>query len=132
MAEYIAAEKLGLRLAPARTAGHDAVRKNRDGSEVKIQIKGWACGKKPKRGLRMGRIKRGADCESVVLVLLDDVTLDPHGMWEAPYAAVEARQLELRTEKGLRVTDFKNIAKLVWPTAAEKGPADARSAHVAP
>jgi hypothetical protein len=53
-------------------------------------------------------------------------------MWEAPYAAVEARQLELRTEKGLRVTDFKNIAKLVWPTAAEKGPSDARSAHVAP
>jgi hypothetical protein len=79
-----------------------------------------------------GTHKTGRHCESVVLVLLDDVTLDPHGMWEAPYAAVEARQLELRTEKGLRVTDFKNIAKLVWPTAAEKGPSDARSAHVAP
>jgi hypothetical protein len=83
VAEYIAAETLGLTLVPARTAGYDALR----GSEH-IQIKGRAYGKDAKPGQRISRIKLGADCHTVLLVLLDNATLEAREMWEAPYVAV--------------------------------------------
>ena len=40
VAEYVAAEVLGLELAPARMAGHDATRTRPDGTVERIQIKG--------------------------------------------------------------------------------------------
>jgi len=72
VAEYIAAELLGLTLAPARTVGYDALR----GSE-RIQIKGRAYGENAKLGQRMSRIKADAPCDTVLLVLLDNATLGP-------------------------------------------------------
>src|ERR1700689_2505740 len=93
VAEYIAAEKLKLILVPPRTAGHDAIRKTPQGEE-RIQIKGRATGEVSKPSQRLGRIKTDAACDKVLLVLLDNSTLEPVTMWEAPYAAVIARLAE--------------------------------------
>jgi hypothetical protein len=80
VAEYVAAEILGLTLVPARTVGYDALR----GTE-RIQIKGRADGAKP--GQRMSRIKLNAPCVTVLLVLLDNA-LEAREMWEAKYDSV--------------------------------------------
>jgi hypothetical protein len=122
IAEYIAAQELDLVLAPPRTAGYDAIRKGVNGDE-KIQIKGRAFGEDSKPGQRLGKIKPGADCDTVLLVVLDNATLEPVGMWEAPYAAVVARLAEpgskARNERGaMSVGDFKRLAKPIWPNEA--------------
>src|SRR5271156_5527269 len=67
IAEFVAAEKLGLKLADARTPGYDALR----GSET-IQIKGRALGPGNNRSHKLGKIKRGAICDTVLLVILDN------------------------------------------------------------
>jgi hypothetical protein len=67
VAEFIAAECLGLELAVARTAAYDAVRNTSNGP-VHIQIKGRVYGEESKPGQRIGRIKPGAHCEIVLLV----------------------------------------------------------------
>ena len=121
VAEFVAAECLGLQLADARTAGYDAVRNGRDGP-VFIQIKGRAYSDSAKPGQRLGRIKTDAQCDFVLLVLLDNMTLEPREMWEAPFREVLARLAEpgskARNERGaLSVRDFKRLksARLVWP-----------------
>ena len=75
VAEYVAADLLGLTLTPARTTGYDALR----GTE-RIQIKGRAYGKDAKPGQRMSRIKIDAPCDIVLLVLLDNATLEPRSL----------------------------------------------------
>ena len=114
VAEYVAAQLLGLTLVPARTIGYDALR----GSE-RIQIKGRAYGASTKPGQRMSRIKADAPCDTVLLVLLDNATLEPREMWEAPFAAVAkclARPGSKARERGaLGVAEFKQIARRVWP-----------------
>jgi hypothetical protein len=114
VAEYVAAEILGLTLAPARTTGYDALR----GTE-RIQIKGRAYGKDAKPGQRMSRIKADAPCDTVLLVLLDNATLEPREMWEAPFASVVerlARPASKSRERGaLGVAEFKRVARRVWP-----------------
>lgn len=119
VAEYVAAELLGLALAPARTAGYDAVRQTPHG-EQRIQIKGRAFGEASKRSQRLGTIKRGADCDTVLLVLLDNRTLAPVEMWEAPYPAVVAcldRPGSKSRERGaLGVSEFKKLGERIWPT----------------
>jgi hypothetical protein len=119
VAEYVAAQKLSLELTPARTSGHDAIRKTANGN-VRIQIKGRAFGKESKPNQRLGRIKEMADCDTVLLVVLDNATLEPVGMWEANYDKVIARLKEpgskARNERGaLSVGDFKRLATPVWP-----------------
>jgi hypothetical protein len=124
IAEYVAAEKLGLELAPPRTAGYDAVRHTPQGPR-RFQIKGRAYGDDAKPGQRIGRIKRGAPCDAVLLVLLDNRTLEPREMWEASYADVEkclARAGSKARERGaLGVREFKRIACLVWPESRKNG-----------
>lgn len=114
VAEYVAAEILGLTLAPARTTGYDALR----GAE-RIQIKGRAYGEDAKPGQRISRIKVDAPCDTVLLVLLDNATLELREMWEAPFAAVAARLpcpgSKARARGALGVTEFKRIAHRVWP-----------------
>lgn len=118
VAEYVAAELLGLELAPPRTKGYDAIRQT-PGGPVRVQIKGRAYGEKASRSQRLGTIKRGADCDTVLLVLLDNLTLEPREMWEAPYAAVEARLAvpgsKARERGALGVPEFKNLAVRIWP-----------------
>lgn len=118
IAEYVAAEALGLELAPPRTAGHDAIRSN--GVEVeRIEIKGRAYGEDAKPGQRLGRIRQKAACDTVLLVLLDNRTLDAKEMWEARYASVAAELArpgsKARARGALSVSAFKRLAKRVWP-----------------
>lgn len=114
VAEYVAAELLGLTLAPARTPGYDALR----GTE-RIQIKGRAYGKDAKPGQRMSRMKVDAPCDIVLLVVLDNATLEPRELWEAPFPSVAAslaRPGSKARERGaLGVSEFKRIARRIWP-----------------
>lgn len=113
VAEYVASEILGLTLVPARTVGYDALRGNE-----RIQIKGRAFGKKAKPGQRISRIKMDAPCDAVLLVLLDNATLEAREMWEAPYSAVcecLARPgSKARARGALSVSTFKAIARRIW------------------
>ena len=70
IAEHLAAELLGLELAPARTSGYDAIRHEPSGP-VRVQIKGRAFGKDASRSQRLGTIKADAPCDVVMVVLLD-------------------------------------------------------------
>jgi hypothetical protein len=117
VAEYVAAEILGLELAPPRTEGYDAIRKTRNGSQ-RIQIKGRAFGEGSSKSQRMGKIKRGAPCDTVMLVLIDNRTLDPCEIWEATYASVETALAlpgsKARERGALSVTAFKRLAARIW------------------
>jgi hypothetical protein len=118
VAEYIAAETLGLVLADARTPGYDALRQTANGPQ-RIQIKGRAYGEDAKPGQRISQIKTDAACDAVLLVLLDNRTLDPREMWEAPFTAVAARLgvpgSKSRDRGALGVSEFKRMARRVWP-----------------
>ena len=119
VAEYVAAQKLKLTLVPPRTEGHDAIRKTPSGDE-RIQIKGRAFGAGANPSQRLGRIKIGAACDKVMLVLLDNSTLEPVTIWEAPYQNVCTRLTEpgskSRNVRGaMSVPDFKRIAQQIWP-----------------
>jgi hypothetical protein len=118
VAEYVAAELLSLELAPPRTPGYDAIRRTRNSAQ-RVQIKGRAFGEQAHRSQRLGTIKKGADCDTVLLVLLDNRTLEPREMWEAHYAAVEARLnvtgSRSRERGALGVAEFKKLAVRVWP-----------------
>ena len=115
VAEYVAAETLGLQLVSARTYGYDALR----GSE-RIQIKGRAHGKKTDSGQKIGTIRTDAPCDVVMLVLLDNTMLDPREIWEASLEAV-LRRLKVPGSKArdrgvLSVPEFKAIGAKIWPT----------------
>lgn len=113
MAEYIASELLGLTLAPARTQGYDALR----GME-RIQIKGRAFGTNATPNQRMSRIKLDQPCDTVMLVLLDNATLDCREIWESPYNAVcdllRKPGSKARERGALGVPAFKAIAMKTW------------------
>ncbi len=119
VAEYVVAQKLRLKLAPPRMAGHDAIRETSNGDE-RIQIKGRAFDRTSKRSQRIGKIKAEAACDKVILVLLDNATLEPVEMWEAAYDQVivhlKKPGSKARNERGsMSVTAFKKIAEAVWP-----------------
>jgi hypothetical protein len=119
VAEYIAAQKLRLILVPPRTSGYDAIRETSKGEE-RIQIKGRALDKASKRSQRIGSIKAGAACDKVIVVLLDNTTLEPVGMWEARYDDVVSHLKrpgsKARNERGsMSVSAFKKIAQPIWP-----------------
>ncbi len=115
LAEAAAADKLGLKLADARTVGYDALR----GTE-KIQIKGRAF-KKGRASLgRTGIIKIDSDFDFVILVILDLETLDPVGMWQTTHAQVEAMifknpNSKARARGQLPIAEFKRAATQIWP-----------------
>ena len=121
VAEYVAAEILGLELVPPRTGGYDAIRRTVGGAE-RIQIKGRAFDQAGRRSQRMGTIKPDGPCDAVMLVLLDNATLDPFEIWEAPFATVVGRLSEpgskSRNERGaLSVSDFRRLGRRVWSAA---------------
>ena len=114
VAECMAAEILGLELAPARTHGYDALRGNE-----RIQIKSRAHGKKSHSGQKVGKIRIDAPCDAFLLVLLDNRTLDLREIWEAPYDSV-LRRLNVGGSKArdrgvLSVPEFKKIGVKKWP-----------------
>jgi hypothetical protein len=84
-------------------------------------VKGRAYGAKAKPGQRISLIKLGAPCDTVLLVLLDNATLEAREMWEAPYGSVcecLARPgSKARVRGALSVSAFKHLptARRVWP-----------------
>ena len=123
IAEYVAAEMLGLLLADARTPGYDATRQGPNGIE-RIQIKGRAYGEKAKPGQRMSRVKLNADCDVVLLVLLNNATLEPREIWEAPFAKIAAHLAipgsKSRDRGSMGVAAFKRIGVKVWPASSSE------------
>lgn len=114
IAEYEAAQLLGLELTDVRHAGYDAIRS--DGT--RIQIKGRVLFDTSKPGQRIGRIRLDHDWDSVMLVILD-ADFSTVKMYEAPRVKVEealtAPGSRARNERGaLAVSKFVSIAKLVW------------------
>ncbi len=124
VAEFVAAETLGLELAPPRTEGYDAIRRTGE-REERVQIKGRAFGADSKPSQRLSKIKRGAPCDTVLLVLLDNSTLEPREMWEASYEAVEARLAvpgsKARKRGALGVREYKRLARQIWPEKPDLG-----------
>jgi hypothetical protein len=126
VAEHVVADMLHLELAAPRTKGHDALRHLPCGGVERIEIKGRAFDAASKRAQRIGRIKRNADCDVVLLVLLDIATLDPREIWEARYSDVSARLAmpgsKSRERGALGVNEFKRLAKCIWPKGAPSEP----------
>lgn len=122
VAEYVATEHLGLALVPPRPPGYDALRHTPAGPQ-RIQIKGRAYDPAARSSQRIGTIKQDGPCDVVMLVLLNNATLDPVEIWEAPFPAVVARLVEpgskSRNERGaLSVSDFKRLGRRVWSAAS--------------
>ncbi|CAJ0869567.1 hypothetical protein AMST5_02149 [freshwater sediment metagenome] len=120
--EQAVAELLGWQLVDSGIQkGHDALR-TVDGKVEKVQIKTRACannGKAPTG--RMSRINADADCDFVVLVLLDEKNYEPFAMYEAPMAAV-CERLRTPGDKGrcqggkLWAREFiEHCAERIWP-----------------
>lgn len=113
--EYEAAKLLGLKLAPARTPGYDAMWP--DGRRIQIKARMFPRNKSL-GGQRMGAIKRTGEFDTVMLVMLDDA-YQPWGIWEAHRDAV-CHELDLpgsksRNERGaLAVAKFISIASELW------------------
>jgi hypothetical protein len=121
VAEYEAARLLGLRLSPVRQAGYDALWA-RDGSEIKVQVKGRCLLPSAKAGQRLGRIDLDQEWDEVLLVLLDEA-LDPISIYRAQRPVVEAALRvpgsKARNERGaLSINKFKAISQLVWMRAS--------------
>ena len=120
IAEFVAAEILGLELAPPRTPGYDAVRKS-NGTEERVQIKGRAFPARKNASQRLGRIKPGANCHVVLAVLLD-AEFEAEQIWEASYADVCKRlaiQNKAHERGSLSVSEFKGIGHLIWPRKSD-------------
>ncbi len=118
IAEYEAARRLGLELAPARTPGYDAIRKTAGGTEL-LQIKGRCILPNSKPGQRIGRINLKKPWDAVLLVLLDDC-FEPTAIFEAKRLAVaqalNAPGSKARNQRGqLGVAKFKSIGHKIWP-----------------
>lgn len=117
IAEWEAAQALGLKLCMARQDGYDAIQ-DMGGRFKRISIKGRRLLEASKPGQRLGSIRLKHEWDSVVLVLLD-LDFEPKAMYEAERVDIERELLKpgsrARNERGaLSVSKFKSIAKTVW------------------
>lgn len=122
VAEYEAAEKLGLTLTNARSPCFDAYREWH-GQQERFQIKGRAVSFLDKYRGRVPRIRCDGEFEAVLLVLLDRATFEAIEIWRAERDKVRARLdapgSRARNERGsLGISQFKSIADKVWPVSA--------------
>lgn len=117
IAEYEAAQILGLTLAVAREPGYDAIELV-DGTKRRLQIKGRCLLDPKKPGQRIGAIRLEHRCDAVLLVLLD-ANFNAFEIYEAGWlevvAALAAPGSRARNERGsLAVSKFKAIGALRW------------------
>jgi len=117
VAEFSAAQILGLELAEARQSGYDAIR-NENGKMKRIQIKGRCIPPNAKPGQRLGSIQLDKEWDTVLLVLMDE-DLEVLSMYEAARPEIERALLapgsKARNERGaLAVSKFKAIGHEVW------------------
>ena len=119
VAEFSAAQILGLELAEARQSGYDAIRKeNGKVKVIKIQIKGRCIPSNVKPGQRLGSIQLDKEWDAVLLVLMDE-DLEVFSIFEAARPEIERALLapgsKARNERGaLAVSKFKAIGHEVW------------------
>ena len=117
IAEYEAAEKLGLKLAEARTPGWDAVG-GKGKNKKTIQIKG----RFKQDGKNWGRVPKiniKKEFDSVVLVLMHQ-DFQVYQIWEAARQPIieklTAPGSKSRNERSaMDVSQFKSIGELIWP-----------------
>ncbi len=121
VAELEAAQKLGLRLAPARTPFYDAYRQDADRRET-FQVKGRAVTADDRYRGRVPKINCGDGFDAVLLVLLDKASFEAIEIWRAERTAVIARLTapgsKARNERhSMGIAQFKSIpgAQRVWP-----------------
>jgi hypothetical protein len=121
IAEYEAAEKLELQLAPVRTAYYDAYRENGNSRET-FQVKGRAVTRDDRYRGRVSKINCGGAFDAVLLVLLDRTSFEAIEIWRAERDAVIARLIapgsKSRNDRGsMGISQFKSIpgARIVWP-----------------
>lgn len=119
IAEYEAAQLLGLELSAARQAGYDATRPASDGGRERVQIKGRRMLPGSKGGQRLGRMSLSHPWDVAVLVLLDE-SFTATEIFEADRTAIEGALTEpgsrARNERRqLSVSRFKAIGKRVYP-----------------
>lgn len=119
VAEYEAAEKLGLTLVEARKPAIDAYC---DITRELFQIKGRAVSANDRYRGRVSKIKDG-NFHAVLLVLLDKASLEPIEIWRAERQEVMARLSvpgsKSRNDRGqMGISQFRSIegARKVWPT----------------
>ena len=118
VAEYEAADKLGLTLEEVRTPSVDAFREEA-GIRRHFQIKGRAVNSTDRYRGRVPKIKDG-NFDAVLLVLLDRKTLDAIEIWRADrmrvIARLDAPGGKARNERrSMGISQFKSIAERVWP-----------------
>ena len=114
--EYIAAERLELELAQARTAGYDAT--DKAGRRIQIKARSIPSDKKLV-GQRLGSIRLDQEWDIVLLVLMNE-RFEVRWIYEAEREAIEAALKapgsKARNERGaLSLTKFKSIGRQVWP-----------------
>lgn len=123
LGEHAAADLLGLELASARTKGHDALRIGADGTDHRVQIKTRVADAKGSGSKKLGTLAHHDHCDTVLLVLLDAATFEPHQIWEAPMSSLAERLAmpgsKARERGRLSIGEFKRIARLVWPSPGE-------------
>ena len=117
VAEFSAAQILGLELVEARQSGYDAIR-YKNGKKIKIQIKGRCIPANANSGQRLGSIQLAKEWDTVLLVLMDE-DLDVLSIHEAARSVIETALLapgsKARNERGaLPVSKFKAIGQEVW------------------
>jgi hypothetical protein len=117
VAEYEAIRLLGLKLAKAREAGHDATDPK---TGLRIQIKGRTLYSSKKKG-RVPKIDLEQEAWDVVLLVLLDQDFEPIWIYEAQRPDIEMRLRKpgskARNERGqMDISQFISISRLIWPT----------------
>ncbi|MFN0046971.1 MAG: hypothetical protein ACKVOS_10940 [Sphingorhabdus sp.] len=118
LAELAASQILGVELAPARTAGFDGWLV-RGGDRLRVQIKGRAVPWATRYVGRCPAIKCGDQFDIVLLILVDNQTMQPREIWEADEKDIVARLSvpgsRSRNERhSMGISQFKSIARLIW------------------
>lgn len=120
VAEYEACRLLGLRRAPVRQEGFDAVQETANGTR-RLQIKGRVLLPDAKPGQRLSRISLRDEWDAALVVVLTE-DFEPVVIYEADRAAISAALTapgsKSRNQRGqLGLSKFKSIARVAWKRA---------------
>ena len=125
---------LGLELAPARTAGHDAIRHLGEQSEL-VQVKGMAIDIAHPRKGRLPSINLAHPFDSVVLVLIDQATMNSYEM----LGKLDVTGLNISTKPGskarnergaLAISQFCAHALRVWRSVESEAAEEVKRARI--
>ncbi len=104
---------LEMRAAEDITQGFDAYIE-KDGEELRVQIKGRAIINNRKGGHRLGQLKLEQDWDAIVLVIMDE-NYDSEEIYLCTRDSIEETISTSKSKRGsLSVSKFKNIGELLW------------------